>query len=935
MKQKKITMNTSNLIVVLLILFSLPAILFLCDNGELGITVSSHNTVSINEDRDRIQSESAISSHPNHYDFLEAWDTGSGQDVVIDGSGNVYKTNMADGVDIYDSNGNYITTWTGGGVFSDTNGLVFDSQWNLYVMDGVNDQVIKLDHQGNFVLAWGSEGEGDGQFLMANRIACDSYDNVYVADNGPSPDRIQKFDSNGTFIRSWNLPYGSVGYSLGLAIDSRDYVYVAGEYILKYDVDGNLIKVWGTPLTGDGRLSAPHGLAIDSSDALYVTELLTPRVQKFDSDGVFITEFGSDGGQGQLNWPLGITIADNGLVYVIDADNGRIQIYTPSFSHSDHYDFLETWDTGSGQDVKVGPDGFIYLSTGPKIKIYDINGNFITEWTGGGVFSDACGIIFDSQGNFYLVDDYPNKQIVKLDSEGNFVLAWGSEGEGDGQFKTANRIACDSQDNIYVADNGLSSGRIQKFDSNGSFIKSWNLPYGDGGGCIGLAIDSKDFIYVAGEYFLKFDSNGNLIKEWGTPLTGDGRLNGPYGLAVDNLDALYSTEIQWGLPNARVQKFDSEGVFITEFGSSGGQGQLTQPVGVTIASNGLVYVLDEREGEGHIQIYTPYKSHITEPTIISPNGGETLDGTVEIQWTPSNDSFSHAVTYNVYYSTDNGITWVQLASDLTVNNYQWDTTTEDKSSNYLVKIFANCSDGETRADISDGTFTIQNQVINSPGILELVMQLLFLITPVIAAGYLIFRYRSKFVKEDPFTRFIWLDKLDILQPLYNKIVVGLENIQSSILPLTETVPLLEPTTAVTLADYLPSDIKEDVRSGMKWRTILTLIEIAYQDPGETNPVKLAQSMDIPLSTLSRDIIKLRDLQYVEYFASTQVLRDGRYRNYIITPKGFKLLYTLKEALKLAIKRLKEKRDVCVSCGTRLLKRGDQFCVYCGKIQPSE
>jgi DNA-binding beta-propeller fold protein YncE len=157
--------------------------------------------------------------------------------------------------------------------------------------------VVKLDSQGNFVLAWGSSGEGEEQFMETNRIACDSQDNVYVVDT--SLNRIQKFDSNGNFIRSWNLPGGG----FGLTIDSQDFVYVAGEYFLKYNANGSFIKEWGTPLTDDGRLSGPHGLTVDSLDALYLTEIGVARVQKFNSDGVFITEFGSDRGQGQLKVP--------------------------------------------------------------------------------------------------------------------------------------------------------------------------------------------------------------------------------------------------------------------------------------------------------------------------------------------------------------------------------------------------------------------------------------------------------------------------------------------------------------------------------------------------------------------------------------------------------------------------------------------------------
>lgn len=265
-------------------------------------------------------------------------------------------------------------------------------------------------------------------------------------------------------------------------------------------------------------------------------------------------------------------------------------------SHPDHYDFLEAWDTGPGQDVKIGPDGNIYLSSGPNIYIYDINGNLIDQWTYESPINDINGIDFDSQGYLYAMESTSN-QVVKIDSQGNVVLTWGSTGEGVGQFMLTNRIACDSQDNVYVVDYNLN--RIQKFDSNSNFIRFLNLPTASSVGS--LTIDSQDFIYTASDLFRKYDHNGTFIKEWGTPLTEHSFFSNPHGLAVDNSDALYVTEI--GTP--RVQKFDSNGTFITEFGSDGGLGQLSLPTGITIANNGLVYVIDVKEDEGHIQIYTP------------------------------------------------------------------------------------------------------------------------------------------------------------------------------------------------------------------------------------------------------------------------------------------------------------------------------------------
>ncbi|MFX1336799.1 MAG: right-handed parallel beta-helix repeat-containing protein [Promethearchaeota archaeon] len=192
----------------------------------------------------------------------------------------------------------------------------------------------------------------------------------------------------------------------------------------------------------------------------------------------------------------------------------------------------------------------------------------------------------------------------------------------------------------------------------------------------------------------------------------------------------------------------------------------------------------------------------------------------------------------------------------------------------------------------------------------LIFLIVVMVGIVISTGGGYFLYTSRFKEpeiEEPFTDFESSDQIDRLKPLYHKIVVGLENIQALTLPEPATVPLLKPAETITLIEYFPADIKKDLRSGLKWRTVLTLIEIAYQDPSDTNPAQLAQNMDIPRSTLSKEIKRLTDLGYIESFITFKVLHDARFHNYMITSKGFKLLYILKEAFKLAIARIKEKQ----------------------------
>jgi DNA-binding beta-propeller fold protein YncE len=88
----------------------------------------------------------------------------------------------------------------------------------------------------------------------------------------------------------------------------------------------SLVAIWGSEGTGDGEFDRTHGIAIDSADNVYLSDMGNFRVQKFDSNGNFITKWGSEGtGEGQFNIPEGIDIDSSGNVYVADTHNSRIQ----------------------------------------------------------------------------------------------------------------------------------------------------------------------------------------------------------------------------------------------------------------------------------------------------------------------------------------------------------------------------------------------------------------------------------------------------------------------------------------------------------------------------------------------------------------------------------------------------------------------------------
>ncbi len=99
---------------------------------------------------------------------------------------------------------------------------------------------------------------------------------------------------------------------------------------------------------------------------------------------------------------------------------------------------------------------------------------------------------------------------------------------------------------------------------------------------------------------------------------------------------------------------------------------------------------------------------LISPVLTHPNGGEVLSGVVNVGWQSSVDSWGHAVSYDLYYSSDAGTTWTMFASGLTSTWYLWNTSQVPDGSSYLVRVVATDGQGLSMADVSDGTFSIRN-----------------------------------------------------------------------------------------------------------------------------------------------------------------------------------------------------------------------------------
>jgi DNA-binding beta-propeller fold protein YncE len=104
--------------------------------------------------------------------------------------------------------------------------------------------------------------------------------------------------------------------------------------------------------------------------------------------------------------------------------------------------------------------------------------------------------------------------------------------------------------------------RVTSFHKKKAFE---NIPIKQFSSPNGISVDPAGNVYVvdAGNYRIqKFDSKGIFITKWGTSGTADGQFSSPNGISVDPAGNVYVVDAG----NYRIQKFDSKGIFITKGG---------------------------------------------------------------------------------------------------------------------------------------------------------------------------------------------------------------------------------------------------------------------------------------------------------------------------------------------------------------------------------
>jgi DNA-binding beta-propeller fold protein YncE len=287
-------------------------------------------------------------------------------------------------------------------------------------------------------------------------------------------DCMKIFGSNGEFHDVWKNFGNTEGYFFrpaGIDIDKDNTVYVCDRENHRIQIRQNKKKwtTWTHEINENEYLFSPFDIAVnDRNDTVYVTDLMSKRVFKFNKNGEHIGYLFEQ--PNELLRPTGIAIDKDNFIYVAYASITNCKIV--KYNEQTHEKI--TWGKfGTNEGEFIYPfeiaidntNNWLYVtdSINNCIQRFNLDGDFQFKW-GEKQLNCPTGIIVDHENNVMIADR--NNQTIKIFSpNGKYLYQLNISGIASGELMNPTSIAMSRYNNtIYVTDDYLN--RIQIYKKN-------------------------------------------------------------------------------------------------------------------------------------------------------------------------------------------------------------------------------------------------------------------------------------------------------------------------------------------------------------------------------------------------------------------------------------------------------------------------------------
>jgi DNA-binding beta-propeller fold protein YncE len=264
--------------------------------------------------------------------------------------------------------------------FGEVAAVAVDSRDRVHVFNRGEHPMIVFDRDGSFLSSW-----GEGLFVRAHGLSYEVDDTLYCTDMGDHT--VRKCTLDGRVLLTLGVPGKPAPFMSNRpfcrcthsAVASNGDIYVSDGYrnaaVHHFDPGGKLLKSWGNAGTDPGEFNVPHAIWCDENDWIHVADRENHRVQVFDRNGRYETQWNN------LHRPMAIATPRRGCPYCFIAE--------------------------AGPELGVNLE---YPNLGPRITITDRKGVKIARLGGPrakhgpGYFIAPHDIAVDSAGSIYVAE---------------------------------------------------------------------------------------------------------------------------------------------------------------------------------------------------------------------------------------------------------------------------------------------------------------------------------------------------------------------------------------------------------------------------------------------------------------------------------------------------------------------------------------------------
>jgi DNA-binding beta-propeller fold protein YncE len=273
--------------------------------------------------------------------------------------------------------------------------------------------------------SWGKLPDG-WEFGDVAAVGVDRWDRIYAFNRGAHP--MVVFDRDGNFLRAWGQDIFARAHGVHMGPDDTIYCTDDGDHTMrKCTLDGKVLLTIGIPgqaapyMSGEPFNRCTH-TALSPQGDIYISDGYgNSRVHKYSPDGRLLLSWGSPGtDRGQFNIAHNIVCDDDGWVYVADRENRRVQVFDGNGRYETQWNNLHR---PSGLFMTGGKCPLCYIAElgphldvnrdlpniGPRISVLDREGTLVgrvqadpPRGTAPGQFISPHGIAADSHGDLYI-----------------------------------------------------------------------------------------------------------------------------------------------------------------------------------------------------------------------------------------------------------------------------------------------------------------------------------------------------------------------------------------------------------------------------------------------------------------------------------------------------------------------------------------------------